>query len=77
MISPSKMIKIATIVHDRRNGMRSQPDASLIDADAGGTTRLQRLRAAGRRTANNAASTAQPRLVVIMINVRAFVPAAG
>jgi hypothetical protein len=71
------MIKIVKIVHDRRNGKRSQPDASLRDADAGGTSRLRRPRAAGRRTASNAASTAQPRLVMIMINVRASAPAAG
>ncbi len=50
------MIKIATIVHDRRDGTQPQPYAPMTDADADGASRLRRPHAAGWRTANNAAS---------------------
>ena len=65
----SPMIVAARVPPSRR--------ASVTDAGARGASRLLRPRAAGRGTASNAASTAQPRLAMIMINVRASVPAGG
>ena len=71
------MIKLAKTVHDRRRRVRPSLWASATDVGAGGASRLLRLRAAGRGTANHAASIAQPRQTMIMINGRASVPAGG
>jgi hypothetical protein len=62
-------------VHDRRRRVRPSLWMSATDVGGGGASRLLRLRAFGGGTANHAASIAQPRQIMIMINGRASVPA--
>ena len=76
MIRTVKMIKPAKTVHDRRG---------LVRLEAGIHNGWRRRRGeptaetspAGRGTASHAASMAQPRQTMIMINGQAFVPAGG
>jgi hypothetical protein len=51
------MIKISTIVHDRRNGMLSQLDVSLRDADA-----VERVGCEDLASLNGVPPTTQPPL---------------
>jgi hypothetical protein len=62
------MINGAVAINDRRRRLRLLPSASVMDADVGGGSLLRRVRAGACGIANNAASEAQPRDIMTMIN---------